>query len=182
MTNSYNDIQQQGGQGGNRRYERGRGGRGGNRESGGFRIRLSDNEMGAVKALQEAFNLRSPVAVLGFAVRTLAQMLANGQLADLIEQQRDQAANSGRRDSKNRRFDNESGGNRGSRPDPFARPSKPKPKLETTSEQEIATDTEMPSESEGDVDISSVDSSNLTVITADPSVKLDEGKTAEIEA
>ena len=30
---------------------------GGNRDGGGFRIRLSDNEMKAVKAIQEAFQL-----------------------------------------------------------------------------------------------------------------------------
>jgi hypothetical protein len=44
--------------------------------------------MSAAKALQDAFNLRSPVAVLGFAVRTLGQMLADGKLTDLIEQQK----------------------------------------------------------------------------------------------
>ena len=31
---------------------------GGNREPGGFRIRLSDNEMQAARALQDAFGLR----------------------------------------------------------------------------------------------------------------------------
>ena len=36
---------------------------GGNKESGGFRIRLSDNEMKAVKAIQENFQLKSTVAV-----------------------------------------------------------------------------------------------------------------------
>ena len=62
--------------------------RGGGREGGGFRIRLSDNEMRSARALQEAFNLRSTVAVLGFAVRSLGQMLEDGQLDALIEQQR----------------------------------------------------------------------------------------------
>ena len=37
---------------------------GDNREPGGFRIRLSDNEMQAARALQEALGLRSTVAVL----------------------------------------------------------------------------------------------------------------------
>ena len=78
MTDSYSDSRHQGGQGDNR-GDGGRGGRGGrgqgNREGGGFRIRLSDNEMRSARALQEAFNLRSTVAVLGFAVRTLGQML-----------------------------------------------------------------------------------------------------------
>ena len=71
MTDSYSDPQQQGAQGeGRREGQRGRSNRGGNRDAGGFRIRLSDNEMSAAKALQDAFNLRSPVAVLGFAGET----------------------------------------------------------------------------------------------------------------
>ena len=89
MTDSNSDSRQQGRQG-----EGGGGSRGGrnsgSREGGGFRIRLSDNEMRAVRALQEAFNLRSTVAVLGFAVRTLAQMLEDGQLTELVAQQRAQ--------------------------------------------------------------------------------------------
>ncbi len=104
-----------------------RGGRGsGNRDSGGFRIRLSDNEMRAARSLQEAFNLRSTVAVLGFALRTLAQMLEEGKLTDLVEQYRSQSprANPGRR---NRFNPNESQSNNasGARPNPFARPEKP---------------------------------------------------------
>ena len=42
--------------------------------------------MRSARALQEAFNLRSTVAVLGFAVRSLGQMLEDGQLEALIEQ------------------------------------------------------------------------------------------------
>ena len=89
MSDSYSDPQQQGRQTeGGRGEGRGgqRGGRGGNREGGGFRIRLSDNEMRSARALQEAFNLRSTVAVLGFALRTLGQMLEDGQLEELIAQ------------------------------------------------------------------------------------------------
>ena len=102
MTDSYSDSRQQGGQGDGGR-EGGRGGRGGrgqgNREGGGFRIRLSDNEMRSVRALQEAFNLRSTVAVLGFAVRTLGQMLEDGKLDELVAQQRAQGnRGGGRRD------------------------------------------------------------------------------------
>ena len=89
MTDSNSDSRQQGRQG-----EGGGGSRGGrnsgNKEGGGFRIRLSENEMRAVRALQEAFNLRSTVAVLGFAVRALAQMLEEGQLTELIAQHRAQ--------------------------------------------------------------------------------------------
>ena len=60
---------------------------GGQREAGGFRIRLSDNELQAARVLQEAFGLRSTVAVLGFALRTLAQQLEAGQLTELVAQQ-----------------------------------------------------------------------------------------------
>ena len=134
MSDSYSDPQQQAGQGdGGRDGQRSRGNRGGGREGGGFRIRLSDNEMRSARALQEAFNLRSTVAVLGFAVRSLGQMLEDGQLEALIEQQRNQPARGGRRDGggrdgggRGRRFDDERGG-RGSRPNPFARPAKPQP-------------------------------------------------------
>ena len=141
MTDSYSDPQQQGGQQGEGRREgqRGRGTRGGNRDAGGFRIRLSDNEMSAAKALQDAFNLRSPVAVLGFAVRTLGQMLADGKLTELIEQQKSQAPSGGRRDSRHRRSDDDRGG-RSSKPDPFARPSKPKAEPEAAAEVEPESD------------------------------------------
>ena len=134
MSDSYSDPQQQAGQGdGGRDGQRSRGNRGGGREGGGFRIRLSDNEMRSARALQEAFNLRSTVAVLGFAVRSLGQMLEDGQLDALIEQQKNQPARGGRRNGggrdgggRGRRFDDERGG-RGSRPNPFARPAKPQP-------------------------------------------------------
>ena len=141
MSDSYSDPQQQAGQGGGGRDgQRSRGNRGGGREGGGFRIRLSDNEMRSARALQEAFNLRSTVAVLGFAVRSLGQMLEDGQLDALIEQQRNQPARGGRRDGggrdggrdgggRGRRFDDERGG-RGSRPNPFARPAKPQPEAQ----------------------------------------------------
>ena len=156
MSDSYSDPQQQGGQGdGGRDGQRSRGNRGSGREGGGFRIRLSDNEMRSARALQEAFNLRSTVAVLGFAVRSLGQMLEDGQLDALIEQQRNQPARGGRRDGggrdgggrdgggrdgggRGRRFDDERGG-RGSRQNPFARPAKPQPEAaaEPVAEPEV---------------------------------------------
>ena len=148
MSDSYSDPQQQAGQGdGGRDGQRSRGNRGGGREGGGFRIRLSDNEMRSARALQEAFNLRSTVAVLGFAIRSLGQMLEDGQLDALIEQQRNQPARGGRRDGggrdgggrdgggRGRRFDDERG-SRGSRPNPFARPSKPQPEVQAESVEE----------------------------------------------
>ena len=42
---------------------------------------------------QEAFNLRSTVAVLGFALRTLGQMLEDGKLDSLISEYRSQNPN-----------------------------------------------------------------------------------------
>ena len=57
---------------------------GGRRDAGGFRIRLSDNEMKAVKSIQEAFQLRSTVAVLGFSVRTLSEMIKDEKLIESI--------------------------------------------------------------------------------------------------
>ena len=132
MTDSYSDSRHQGGQGDNR-GDGGRGGRGGrgqgNREGGGFRIRLSDNEMRSARALQEAFNLRSTVAVLGFAVRTLGQMLEDGKLEELVAQQRAQGNRGGGRrdDERGGRREGRGEPGRGSRPDPFARPAKPQP-------------------------------------------------------
>ena len=142
MTDSNSDSRQQGRQG-----EGGGGSRGGrnsgNKEGGGFRIRLSENEMRAVRALQEAFNLRSTVAVLGFAVRTLAQMLEDGQLTELVAQQ--QAQGGGRRSEDGRGEGNRGERNRTPRPDPFARPAKPQPPApepEPVAEPEAAPETE----------------------------------------
>jgi hypothetical protein len=127
-----------------------RGGRGpGNREPGGFRIRLSDNEMRAARAVQEAFRLRSTVAALGFSIRTVAQLLEDGQLSELVAQQQAQAG-AGREDApraavtrgdgarREGRGEGRAEGSRGlrrldgrqeraARIDPFARPAKPAP-------------------------------------------------------
>jgi len=114
-----------------------RGGRGpGQRDGGGgFRIRLSDNEVRAARSVQEAFGLRSTVAVLGFSVRTMAQMLEDGQLDELAAQVR---AQGGQRRSRGeggsrrgeggrgqRQGERRGGGGRAARPDPFARPQRP---------------------------------------------------------
>jgi len=124
---------QEGRQGGNRQ--------GGNREPGGFRIRLSDNEMRAARTVQEAFQLRSTVAALGFSIRTVAQMLEDGQLDELVTQQRSQGApqrqgGGGRPEGRGRdggqggggqggRSQGGGGQDRAPRANPFARPSKP---------------------------------------------------------
>jgi hypothetical protein len=105
----------------------------GPKEPGGLRIRLSDNEMKAARALQEAFGLRSPVAVLGFALRTLAQQLEAGQLDALVAQQRSEGAGRSRprgEEGTGERRERSDRGDRGGqvrqvRVDPFARPSRP---------------------------------------------------------
>ena len=141
MTDSYSDPQRQERHGDGAR-ESGRagfrGGRGpGNREAGGFRIRLSDNEMRSARALQDAFQLRSTVAVLGFALRTLGQMLDDGQLDELVASERSKAPSGGRRreeGSQRTRSDRSHRDrqpmHRGARPDPFARPAKPQPSVQ----------------------------------------------------
>ncbi|QNJ05564.1 hypothetical protein SynMEDNS5_00836 [Synechococcus sp. MEDNS5] len=86
--------------------------------------------MRSARALQEALNLRSTVAVLGFAVRTLGQMLEEGKLDELVAQQRSQSNRGGARrddDRGGRRGEGRGEGGRSSRPDPFARPAKPQP-------------------------------------------------------
>ena len=157
MTDSNSDSRQQGRQG-----EGGGGSRGGrnsgNKEGGGFRIRLSENEMRAVRALQEAFNLRSTVAVLGFAVRTLAQMLEDGKLTELVAQQ--QAQGGGRRSEDGRGEGNRGERNRTPRPDPFARPAKPQPPApdpEPAAEPEPAVEAEASPETEAPTDASASD-------------------------
>jgi hypothetical protein len=120
-----------------RRIETGRSGAGREgggpreRDSGGFRIRLSDNELRAARAVQDAFQLRSTVAALGFSIRTLAQLLEQGQLDALIAEHRAQGGaprhdGPPREGQRTRRPPAEGRGERrGSRPDPFARPSRP---------------------------------------------------------
>ncbi len=125
----------------------------GNRDTGGFRIRLSDNEMQAARALQEAFGLRSTVAVLGFSLRTLAQQLEQGQLDELVAQHRSQAGGQGagpRREDRRRDRPPGEQTTRGQRVDPFARPSRPAPvaAVATEPEPEPETDAEAEAESE----------------------------------
>lgn len=90
--------------------------------------------MRAARALQEAFGLRSTVAVLGFALRTLAQQLDDGQLDELVAAQRAQrgsapagprAAGGGERRGAGRPEGRSGAPVRGARTDPFARPSRP---------------------------------------------------------
>ncbi|MDM7937863.1 MAG: hypothetical protein QUV06_10430 [Cyanobium sp. CZS 48M] len=121
-----------------RRIETGRGSAGGtgggggrDREAGGFRIRLSENEQRAAQAVQEAFQLRSTVAALGFSIRTVAQLLEQGQLDALLAEHRatggaPRSEGAPRDGQRAKRAPAEGRGERrSSRPDPFARPSRP---------------------------------------------------------
>ena len=93
---------------------------GGRRDGGGFRIRLSDNEMKAVKSIQETFQLRSTVAVLGFSVRTLSEMIKDEKLIGSIKEY----AKNNKNSSPNRQSQNTYQENTKTAPDPFARPVK----------------------------------------------------------
>ena len=100
--------------------------RGGGRDQGGFRIRLSDNEMQAARQLQEAFNLRSTVAVLGFSLRTMAQLLADGQLDAVVASQPRRVPRAERGGRPVRRGEGRGeGSGDGARPNPLARPARP---------------------------------------------------------
>ncbi len=93
---------------------------GGRRDGGGFRIRLSDNEMKAVKSIQETFQLRSTVAVLGFSVRTLSEMIKDEKLIGSIKEY----AKNNKNSSPNRQSQNHYEEKTKTSPDPFARPVK----------------------------------------------------------
>ena len=128
----------------------GRGGAGrdqGGREPGGFRIRLSDNEMRAARAVQEAFGLRSTVAALGMALRTTAQMLEQGQLDEVVAQHKAQAPSrgdgprgDGPRGAGPRGGRGDGRAERAPRVDPFARPSRPAPVVAEPAQPEPAAD------------------------------------------
>jgi len=118
---------------------------GGNREAGGFRIRLSDNEMRAARAVQEAFGLRSTVAALGLSIRTVAQLLEEGKLDELVAQQRASGAGrpprepreGGRDVGRDGGRDGGRGERGGSRPNPFARPARPAAPVAAEPEPEL---------------------------------------------
>ena len=93
---------------------------GGRRDGGGFRIRLSDNEMKAVKSIQETFQLRSTVAVLGFSVRTLSEMIKDEKLIESITEY----AKNNKNSSPDRQSQNPYQEKPKTALDPFARPVK----------------------------------------------------------
>ena len=92
--------------------------------------------MKAVKSIQETFQLRSTVAVLGFSVRTLSEMIKDEKLIGSIKEY----AKNNKNSSPNRQSQNPYEEKTKTAPDPFARPVK------STSTEEI-----QPSEVEEDV-------------------------------
>ena len=105
---------------------------GGNKENSGFRIRLSENEMQAAKVIQEKFQLKSTVAVLGFAVRTLSDLVKNEELKDTLNkylvENKKFSSNSNLRVSESEE--------KASSPDPFARPVRDQTTKSTPKENE----------------------------------------------
>ena len=143
--------------------ERSRGGRGprdgGSREPGGFRIRLSDNEMRAARAVQEAFGVRSTVAALGLSIRTVAQLLEEGKLDEVVAQHRASGGGGGGgggRPGGDRRGPRPERGERtaSSRPNPFARPARP-----------AAAPAELTEEPSADSEVGSIDAAVSDTIT-----------------
>ena len=108
---------------------------GGRRDGGGFRIRLSDNEMKAVKSIQEKFQLRSTVAVLGFSVRTFSEMIKDEKLIESITEY----AKNNKNSSVNRDSQNPFAEKGETAPDPFARPFK-SPSNEEIQSSEVKED------------------------------------------
>ena len=105
---------------------------GGNRENSGFRIRLSENEMQAAKVIQEKFQLKSTVAVLGFAVRTLSDLVKNEELKDTFNKY----VIENKRFSSNSNLKVSESGEKASSPDPFARPIRDQTPKSTPKENE----------------------------------------------
>lgn len=134
-----------------------RGGRGprdgAGREPGGFRIRLSDNEMRAARAVQEAFGLRSTVAALGLSIRTVAQLLEEGKLDDAVAQHK---ASGGGRPGGERRGPRPERGERpaNNRPNPFARPARPAAAAAPEAVVEAAPEAVEPAEASTDTEAS----------------------------
>lgn len=165
---------------------------GSHRDSGGLRIRLSENEQRAAKVVQEAFQLRSTIAALGFSIRTVAQLLEQGALDALVAEMRSQAGNRPERSRpeggrpEGGRYGEGNDGRRGrrdgsgegrsegrgerrviSRPDPFARPSRPEPVREPEPVAEASAPAEEPTLANDAADTSSLLTSDAEVLTTD---------------
>ena len=104
----------------------------GNNENSGFRIRLSENEMKAAKTIQEKFQLKSTVAVLGFAVRTLSELVKDEELKDTINRH----VTENKKFSSNRNLKASVSEEKATSADPFARPVRSQTPQATPKENE----------------------------------------------
>ena len=105
---------------------------GGNKENSGFRIRLSENEMKAARVIQEKFQLKSTVAVLGFAVRTLSDLVKDKELEDILNKY----VTENKKFSSNRNFKISESEENASLPNPFERPVRDQTPKSTPNENE----------------------------------------------
>ena len=105
---------------------------GGNKENSGFRIRLSDNEMKAAKVIQDKFQLKSTVAVLGFAVRTLSDLVKEEEVKDILNKY----VTENKKFSSNRNFKISESEKKASLPNPFERPVRDQTPKSTPKEDE----------------------------------------------
>ena len=105
---------------------------GGNKEHSGFRIRLSENEMKAAKVIQDKFQLKSTVAVLGFAVRTLGDLVKDDELKDTLNKY----LTENKRLSTNSNLKISESEEKASFPNPFERPVRDQNLISTPKENE----------------------------------------------
>ena len=105
---------------------------GGNKENSGFRIRLSDNELKAAKVIQDKFQLKSTVAVLGFAVRTLSDLVKEEEVKDILNKY----VTENKKFSSNRNFKISESEKKASLPNPFERPVRDQTPKSTPKENE----------------------------------------------
>jgi len=105
---------------------------GGNKENSGFRIRLSDNEMKAAKVIQDKFQLKSTVAVLGFAVRTLSDLVKEEEVKDILNKY----VTENKKFPSNRNFKISESEKKASLPNPFERPVRDQTPKSTPKEDE----------------------------------------------
>ena len=105
---------------------------GGNKENSGFRIRLSENEMKAARVIQEKFQLKSTVAVLGFAVRTLSELVKDEELKETLNKY----FTENKKHSSNKNPKGSLSQEKASSPDPFARPVRDQTPKSTTAKKE----------------------------------------------
>ena len=88
--------------------------------------------MKAVRSIQEAFQLKSTVAVLGFSVRTLSEMIEDKDLMESITK----FAKNNKNSSSPRKAVVSENKSKNIAPDPFARPVKNTPSEQTQPDKE----------------------------------------------